>query len=204
MDDDEIFNLFSESRRFLEFEELLREFVKELSNKVSVLAYNSLFRDCPFPGVFAATNHTIDSIREAMQAQDYFNMYGYMIFKEIQRIIDDFSESDIPKRHELKYHKKEHPVYDDAWIEHEMKNFLGEFPINKKRERAHLRRLIEAEIPQKEYCLGVKKTLHAELKRLALKYFPRITDISGDGLRQVDYMLCEFACEIYNGILAVL
>ena len=192
--DDELFNSLNiQSQKFSELESLLNTFVEELSDRVAVLT-----RDHFYGNQSAARSR--DIFKNAMQSGEYIKIYSYMMCKEIQQIIADFTDTDSPAGQQLKYTKKEFPRYDENWIEVRLQSLLKEYGLRTQQERAALRKKVEKERAEKVRYQEYEKAIHKELKRLVLKHCPHITSISGNGLRPIDYMLREYMFKITKSI----
>lgn len=176
-------NLRKENKKFSEFEKLLNLFVAELIDRLVVLT------GCHF-------NYVTEDIEMEMKSQQYFKMYGYMICKEIQQIVHDLGDDNIPVNNKIKYHKKGYPLYDKSWVEQRIQKLVGESSVKTKKEIAALKTRLEKERVKEERYQKFEKAIHKELKKLVLKHCPYITGISGDGLRQIDYMLQDYMFKI--------
>jgi hypothetical protein len=195
--DDELFNnLSTQSKKFSEFESLLHSFVEELIDAIAALTHYHFYQDNPTIGFLKTFKPDKENIKKVMQSRDYFKIHGYTMCKEIQQIMIDFEDIDIPKGKALKYAKKEYPLYDESWVERQMEYLLKESIVKTPDEKQALQQRIENERAKKADYLEYQKAIHKELKKLVLKHCPHITGISGNGLRQIDYMLREYMYKI--------
>jgi len=193
--DDELFNnLKTQTKKFSELEGLLNTFVDEFIDVLSVLTQYHLY-----PG-----SHSPDSllakIKKDIQSGEYVKIHSYMLCKEIQQILTDFADTDGPKGEQLKYSKKEFPVYDEVWVEQQMQSLLKGSAATPPQDMVVLRQELEKQRVGKAHYLEYQKAIYKELKKLVLKHCPHMTGISGNGLRQIDYMLREYMYKITENI----
>jgi hypothetical protein len=204
MDDAVFDNLYAQSKKFLEFEKLLNSFVEDLTNALALLTQTHFYKDNPDTGLLNKIKKNRKNLKKVLQSQEIYKIYGYMICKEIQQIMNDFAESDNPQGSGLKYVKKEYPLFDQNWVEQQMEEHIKNNKLKTASEKNKLRLKLEKERARKEKHLEFEKAIHNELKKLVLQNCPRITDISGNGLRQIDYMLHAYMLKITESIRPII
>jgi hypothetical protein len=143
-------------------------------------------------------------IKEKIASDKDFKYYAIWIFDELINNIEDFSDDEIPAGKKLFYKKIEYRSFTDEAIEEQIKKLKKTGIIFNSEQWETLRGYYKQDFKIEEYYKNFKILLHNELKKLALEFFPELTEISAAGIREIDYMLHKYMLKIYENIMNIL
>ena len=89
-------------------------------------------------------------------------------------------------------------------LEEQIKEFEKEFKNLDPNQRSTLRQSLKEDAQIEEFYTNFKISIHKALKKLTLEYFPELPEITGNGIREIDYMLYTYMLMIYENVMSIL
>ena len=181
------------------------KFADELVGIISELTYQHFTEKSSYLHLNIQGELNKEALKQSILADKDFKYYGIWIFEELDLITFYFSGDDLPAGRKLFYKKIEYPSFTEEALEEQIKEFEKELnlPLNKG-QREMIRQSFKEDAQIEEFYTNFRITIHKALKKSALEYFPNITEISGAGIREIDYMLYTYMLMIKENIMNIL
>jgi hypothetical protein len=187
-----------------EYGKNLPKFINELTELISEVTYQHFIEKKLKFNLKMDSNLDKNLLNKKITYNENITYYIEWIFEELTGIMLDFTEYEIPTDRVLLYKKIEYPVYDEKWVQENishMKKIGMDFSTE---EWEKLYNLYKNDAYMEEHFVNFKKLIHKAFKKLALKYYPDIPEISGAGIREIDYMLYRYMLRILPDIYRIL
>lgn len=179
-------------------------FTVELIERIGVVTYKHFSDKTSYPDLIIQLKLKENEIKEKIASDKDFKFYAIWIFDELINNIEDFSDDEIPAGKKLFYKKIEYRSFTDEAIEEEIKRLKKTGIIFNSEQWETLRGYYRQDFKLEEYYKNFEILLHKELKKLALEFFPELTEISAAGIREIDYMLHKYMLMIHENIMNML
>ncbi len=191
-------------RQTKEYKDCQNRFTRELIDTIATVTYDYFSGRTRCPGLLIEANIREEEIREQIASDKDFKFYGIWIFEELCSCMRDFRDDKIAPGRKLHHKKIEYPCHTSETIEKQIKKFKKDYKMLSSEELETIRRSYEEEAKIDEYYTNFKILLHNTLKKLAVKYFDEIMEISSTGLREIDYLLYSYMLMMYENIMKIL
>lgn len=192
-------------KEYRAFKERESRFINELMDIITARTYEHFTTKTAYPHLNIQGDLDKNGLKQAILADKDFKFYGIWIFEEVDETVIDFYGYEIPTDRKLYYRKIEYPSFTEKTLQEEMKKFEEECTINLSPEqRATLYQSLKDDNQTDEFFINFKISIHKALKKLAFEYFPKITEISGAGIREIDTMLYTYMLNIYGNVMSII
>ncbi|MBN2089623.1 hypothetical protein JW964_08415 [candidate division KSB1 bacterium] len=191
-------------KEYRKYEKQLARFTKDLLERVSNLTWDYFSKPVPDAGLIEQMELTEVVFRKRFIANSEFEYFGNLIFDQLCDDMEDFSGDEVPPERKLEYQKIEYPSYSKEECEQNALEFSKKYNLTLPEHLESLRQSFMEEAISKKYYDTYEILLHKELKKMTVEYFPEIMEISGTGLREIDYMLYKYTSYIQNEIMEVI
>jgi len=190
-------------KEYREFMALKNRFTAELIDQIGSVTYDHFSPKVPPSDLVIEGALTERELREKITLDKDFQFYGIWIVEGLNDHIINFSDDEIPAGRKLYYKKIEYPSFTDEEIEKEIEEFEKDFCFDSN-QREELFRMLKDDAKITRFYITFQIRIHKALKKLALEYFPKITEISSVGIREIDYMLHTYMFMINENIMKIL
>lgn len=191
-------------KEYRKYEKELARFSKDFLQRVSAVTWEFFSKPVPDPDLIEQMILTEDDFQKRFLANPEFEYLGRVVFDQLCDDMEDFSGDEIPAERVLEYKKIEYPTYSKEECEKKALKFGRENNLTLPEQLENLCQSFMEDAIARRYYDNYEILLHKELKKMAVEYFPEIMEISGTGLREVDYMLYKYATYIQNEIFDVI
>jgi len=198
-------NMLDEAlKNYRVFKEHRSRFTNELIEIITALTYRHFTTKTSYPHLNIRGKLDKNVLRQNILTDEDFKYYGIWIFEELAQIIIDFSDDERPAGIKRYYKKIKYPFFTEKTLEEQIKEFEKEFKNLTPSQRSTLHQSLKEEVQIEEFYTNFKTSIHKALKKLALEYFPELPEITGNGIREIDYMLYTYMLMINENVMSIL
>ncbi len=192
-------------KEYRAFQESQSRFINELMDVITAQTYLHFTTKTAYPHLNIQCELDEDDLKQNILAEKYSKSYGIWIFEEVAEIVVDFYGYKVPTDRKLSCQKIEYPSFTEKTLQDEIEKFEKTCPKKLSPEqRASLYQSLKEDQKIGEFYINFKISLHKALKKLTFEYFPEIMEISGAGIREIDYALYIYMLNIYWDIMRIL
>ncbi|MDD5766170.1 MAG: hypothetical protein PHW79_08015 [Candidatus Marinimicrobia bacterium] len=177
-------------RQYKHFESVRNEFVWDALKSIAdtVIAY--LFQKVERPELFFDIKMKPEALRNGIVIDNDVKFEVDELFETLYDYIADFRDCDAPPGKQLLYRKVEYQLYSEERVQERLAEMekMSQKPFTPEQYQ-DFREYCRDETIMRDYQDRYEKTLHDELKRLTVKYYPEIGEITPTGIREIDYIL---------------
>ncbi len=195
---DKVDEALKEYRAFMEYQ---AQFINEFIERIIVLTYKYFTAKSSWPHLQMHGEINEDVLEQNILADEDFKFYGIWIFEELNEIVIDYEGFKVPAGKKPDYKKIEYPSFTEETLEKQIKKFEKGCKNLNPEQRLTIRQSFKEMALINEFYTNFKIFIHKDLKKLALEYFPEIPEISGAGIREIDYMLYAYMLMIKGNIM---
>jgi len=186
------------------FKERQSRFTNELIEIITALTYRHFTTKTSYPHLNIRGELDKNVLKQNILTDEDFKYYGMWIFEELAQIMIDFSDDELLAGIELYYKKIEYPFFTEKTLEEQIKEFEKEFKNLNPSQCSTLHQFLKEDVQIEEFYRNFKISIHKALKKLALEYFPGLPEITGNGIREIDYMLYTYMLMIHENVMIIL
>ncbi len=188
-------------KEYRKYEKQLARFIKDFQERVSNLAWDYYSKPVPELKLLEQVEMDEETFHKEFLANYEFEYFGGLIFDQLCDDMEDFSGDEVPPDRKLEYKKIETPTYSKEESDQQALEFGKEHNLTRPEHLESLRQSFWEDLIVKKYYDTFETLLHKELKKLTVDHFPEIMEISGTGLREIDYMLYNYASSLHTEII---
>ncbi len=192
------------SKAVEDLQEAKAEFIDEVAILVAGLTYSYFSETQPLPGLSVSADLDEVELREQLVAQRFFTYYCQTTFDQMCDNVRDFAgNAEASADRKLYYRKIEWRSFTPEVLEQKSQATCEKHNIMDSEMRELMHALYRRDAVVEQYYQNFEMLLHKALKKLALKYFPEIKELSATGLRETDYALYLYMGEFYEHVMVV-
>jgi len=192
------------SRLYREFKKLQAEFAEDLIISLGMAMYDYFSSQPAHPKLALEGEISEEQIIEQLAADKDIQFYSLTISEELDGHIWEFSEENVPAERKLRQKKIEYRMYNHEAVLEQAQKTMEESNITEPEDQKLLLKYYEEDALIDDFYANFDMLLHKTLKKLALKYFPEIAELSATGLREIDYLLYSHMRMMRENILKTL
>ncbi len=182
----------------------LARFTADLWFKIGTITWEYFSQKVPDSEFLEQITLEADEIHARIAADFDLQRNGIQIFDQLCHDIEDFQNDEMPVGRALRYQKIKYPEFTPAAIEERIKHYGARHQIPNPEKEEILREVFFEQAVVSEYYVNFEIRLYQELKKLTVAHFPELMEISGSGLREIDYLLYDNAYHIGERIIKLL
>lgn len=180
------------------------KFTEDLIMSVGMATYDYFSTQPARPELVLKGEISEEEIIEQLAADTDIPYYVIWLSEHLVDLIKDFSGDSVPADKKLYHRKIEYESYSDEAVAEHANRLIEECNIQDPEDQELLYDYCKEDALVGEFYDNFDMLLHKILKKLALKYFPQISDVSGTGLKEIDYMLYTYMRMLRDNMMVIL
>jgi len=185
------FKFYDEQEKHWKYIERIKvRYIRDVKRSLSGVVVAYLFQKVERPELFFKMQIAPLDLRLLIMTNKDIELLIDQMFDDLYDYTVEFYDSDRPKGRKLWYEKIEYKLYSEERVLENVREMekMNSAPLTPAQRPDFYEFSRDEEISQ-DYAERFHKMIHDELKRLAVKYFPEISEITPTGIREIDSLL---------------
>ncbi len=178
-----IFDRMDEHERHWKYVESIKvKYIRDARKSIANTITAYLFQKVERPDLFIKVNISPLDLRFLIMTNEQIRFIIDVMFDDLYDYVDEFYDCDCPEGRKLWYKKIEYRLYSEERVLQYVRDFEKRCPTPlTPAQRRFLYKITRDDEISRDYEERYSKMIHDELKRLAVKYFPEIGEITPTG-----------------------